>query len=71
MSGHRNDEPPSGQMLIGRVSAQSDGTKVITPFQPMLDHQRRVAELVTAAQAFKDNPTPERQQALIKAALAL
>lgn len=69
MSGHQNDD--QRKPFVGRVTAQSDGTLSVTPVAEVLGHQQRRAELISAATAFKDNPTPETQQALIRAALAL
>jgi hypothetical protein len=72
VSGPPNDEP--SQPFMGRLTVQSDGTKVVTTLshkQQVVGHQQRVAELVRAAEDFNHNPTPETQQALIKAALAL
>jgi hypothetical protein len=63
-----------GTRLMGRVTVASDGTKSITPLthsEQVFSYQKKVSALIDTAIAFKDNPTPETQNALIKAALAL
>jgi len=75
VSGPQNDDNPQvHQLVVGRIETQSDGTRVMVSLnqkEAVLGHQQRVSELIAAAQAFKDNPLPETERALIRAALAL
>lgn len=70
MSGPPNDASQN-KPFMGRVTRQSDGTIAVTPVSEVLGQQQRRAELLQAAQAFKDNPNELTEQALLKAALAI
>jgi hypothetical protein len=59
---------------MGRVTVASDGTKSIVPLthsEEVFSYQKKVSVLIAAALAFKENPIPETQNALMGAALAL
>lgn len=70
MSGPPNDAKP----FIGRVTVQSDGTKTITALpqrELILGRQKRITDLIAAAETYALTPTAEALVALSKAATEL
>jgi hypothetical protein len=64
------------ELVVGRIEVLDDGTRMLAPLDvkhrvQVLDHQQRVAQLVEAAYAYRDDQSEENLRALAIMAILL